>query len=360
MPMRWLRRALPAAVLAPLLAACSLDGAQSTFSPAGEIARDQMDLFMWTYWLSWPVMIGVFGALIYVLFRYRRRRDDEMPVQSHGNPALEVILTIIPVIIVIAVAIPTVRSIFRTQTYVEPTEEDVFVHVTGYQWWWKFDYPQYGITTANELHVPAGKRLVLQLNSADVVHAFWVPRLGGKVDLIPNQDNQLWLRADEPGIYPGQCAELCLGAHAYMRMKVIVTEEDEFEEWVASFQEPEVVTASADQQINQGRQLIASKGCIGCHSVDNYAEGLSVGQPIYPDLTNFGLRTSVGAAVLDATLENVAQWIADPQSVKPGNRMPTLWQEDDPNREQEATAIAAYLLSLGAENDAQQASAGGN
>ncbi len=315
---------------------------------------------MWTYWLSWPVMIGVFGVLIYVLFRYRRRKDDEMPVQSHGNPALEVILTIIPVIIVIAVAIPTVRSIFRTQTFVEATDEDVVVHVTGYQWWWKFDYPQYGITTANELIMPVGKRLILQLNSADVVHAFWVPRLGGKVDLIPNQNNQLWLTADEPGVYPGQCAELCLGAHAYMRFNVIVTEDDEFDDWVASFQTPEVVTVSADQQINQGRMLLASKGCIGCHTVENYADGVSVGQPNYPDLTNFGLRTSVGAAVLPATLENVARWIADPQSVKPGNRMPTLWQADDPNREQEATAIAAYLLSLGADDSAQQASVGGN
>ena len=360
MPMRWLRRALPAAVLAPLLAACSFDGAQSTFRPAGEIARDQMDLFMWTWYLSWPVMIGVFGALIYVLIRYRRRKDDEMPVQSHGNPALEVILTIIPVIIIIAVAIPTVRSIFRTQTFVEATAEDVVVHVTGYQWWWKFEYPQYGITTANELIMPEGKRLILQLNSADVVHAFWVPRLGGKVDLIPNQDNQLWLTADEPGVYPGQCAELCLGAHAYMRFKVIVKEDAEFEEWVQTFQAPEVVAVSGDQQINRGRMLLASKGCIGCHAVDNYAEGLSVGQPAFPDLTNFGLRTSVGAAVLDATLENVAQWIADPQSVKPGNRMPTLWQEDDPNRMEEATAIAAYLLSLGADDSVQQASAGGN
>ena len=361
MPMRWLRRALPAAVLAPLLAACSFDGAQSTFRPAGEIARDQMDLFMWTYWLSWPVMIGVFGVLIYVLFRYRRRKGDAMPVQSHGNPALEVILTIIPVIIIIAVAIPTVRSIFRTQTFVEATDEDVVVHVTGYQWWWKFDYPQYGITTANELIMPVGKRLILQLNSADVVHAFWVPRLGGKVDLIPNQNNQLWLTADEPGVYPGQCAELCLGAHAYMRFKVIVTEDDEFDDWVESFQAPEVVAISSDQQINQGRMLLASKGCIGCHSVDNYAEGLSVGQPNYPDLTNFGLRESVGANVLPATLENVAAWIADPQAVKPGNYMPTLWRADDPNREQEATAIAAYLLSLGADGGAvAQASAGGN
>ncbi len=360
MPMRWLRRALPAAVLAPLLAACSFDGPQSIMQPAGEIAREQLGLFMWTYILSWPVMIGVFGVLFYVLFRYRRRKNDAMPVQSHGKPALEVILTIIPVIIIIAVAVPTVRSIFRTQTYVEPTADDVVVNVTGYQWWWKFEYPQYGITTANELIMPANKRLILNVNSADVVHAFWVPRLGGKIDLIPNQNNQLWLTAEEPGVYPGQCAELCLGAHAYMRFRVIAKDQADFDAWVQAFQQPEVVAVSSDQQINQGRMLLANKGCIGCHTVDNYAEGLNVGQPGYPNLTNFGMRTTVGAAVLDATLENVAAWIADPQSVKPGNRMPTLWTADDPNREAEATAIAAYLLSLGNSGSSQQASAGGN
>lgn len=360
MPMRWFRRALPAAVLAPLLAACSFEGAQSTFHPAGEIAREQIGLFMWTYWLSWPVMIGVFGAIIYVLIRYRRRHEDEMPTQSHGHPSVEVILTIIPVLIIIAVAIPTVRSVFRTQSHVEATDEDVIIHVTGYQWWWKFEYPQYGITTANEMHIPADKRVVLQLNSADVLHAFWAPRLAGKVDLIPNQNNQLWFTVDEPGVYPGQCAELCLGAHAYMRFRVVATEPDDFEAWVASFQQPQVVATSSDAQIAQGRQLLASKGCIGCHAVENYAEGLSVGQPGFPDLTNFGQRLTVGAGVLDATLENVTKWIADPQSVKPGNRMPTLWQADDPNRDQEATAIAAYLLSLGADHGSLQASAGGN
>lgn len=360
MPIRWLWRALPAAILALLLAGCSYEGAQSTLQPAGEIARDQYNLFMWTYQLSWIVMIGVFGALIYVLVRYRRRSDSEMPEQSHGNPAVEVVLTIIPVLILIAVAVPTVRSIFRTQTHVTPTDDDLIVNVVGYQWWWKFEYPQYGFTTANELHMPAGKRVVLTLNSADVVHAFWAPRLAGKVDLIPNQDNQLWFTADEPGVYPGQCAELCLGAHAYMRFNVIVDEDDEFEAWVASFQEPEVAANPSDRQLMQGRTLLASKGCLACHTVDNYQEGLSVGQPGYPNLTNFGLRTSVGAAVLDATLENVAQWIKDPQVVKPGNRMPTLWSEDDPNRDEEAEAIAAYLLSLGGVEANQQATAGGN
>src|SRR5690606_16746459 len=122
----------------------------------------------------------------------------------------------------------------------------------------------------------------------------------------------------------------------------------EFEAWVASFQAPTIQTVSSDPLVTQGRQLMATKGCIGCHTVDNYAEGVNVGQPGFPNLTNFGLRNSVGAGMLDATLDNVAAWVADPQAIKPGNRMPTLWTEDDPNRDAEARAIAAYLLSLGA------------
>src|SRR5690606_1968422 len=192
---------------------------------------------------------------------YRNRRgDDSIPEQTHGNVLLEVVWTTIPVIIVILIAVPTVRTIFRTQSFVESGEGDVAVNVTGYQWWWKFEYPEYGITTANELHIPQGRRVILKLNSADVVHAFWVPRIAGKVDLIPNQDNQLWFVSDETGIFPAQCAELCLGAHAYMRFNVVVSEDAEFEEWVESFQQPEVMAVSSDALISQGRQLMASKG----------------------------------------------------------------------------------------------------
>lgn len=349
MPIRWMWRALPVAVIALLLSGCSLDGPQSTFSPAGPVAEEQLGLFMWTWYLSIPVMVLVGGVLVYVIVRYRRRRnDDTIPGQTHGNVLLEIAWTTIPVIIVILVAVPTVRSIFRLQSFVEPGDSDVVVNVVGHQWWWAFEYPQHGFTTANEMHVPVGAKIILNLDSADVLHAFWAPRLGGKVDLIPNQANQLWLQADEEGIFYGQCAELCLGAHAYMRFRIIVESQEQYEDWVATYQEPAVQMVSSDPLVSQGRQLVATKGCIGCHTIDNYAEGVSVGQSNFPDLTNFGQRTSVGAGVLDATIENVTAWIADPQSIKPGNYMPTLWTENDPNRDAEAHAIAAYLLSLGA------------
>lgn len=369
---RWLRRLSPMAGVILLLAGCAFDGPRSTLQPAGEVARIQLDLLVYTTWLSVGVVVLVVGALVYALIRYRSRPSDKgLPTQFHGSVTVEAIWTFIPVVIVIIIAIPTVRAIFETEAHVEPADGDVVVNVTGYQWWWKFEYPDYGITTANELHFPVGSRLVLNLDSADVLHSFWAPRLGGKRDLIPNQDNQLWLKADEPGIYPGHCAELCLGPHAYMRFRVIATTPDEFDQWVASFQAlqaPEMLDAAAEPArvelfvqeqadpalISQGSQLFVTKGCVGCHTV----AGNIGGNPAYPDLTNFGLRTTVGAAVLENNMDNLTQWITDPQSVKPGNYMPNQWADDDPNREEEGRAIAAYLLSLGGVAEAGGETAG--
>lgn len=356
MPKRWIRRAsLPALVLAPLLAGCRVDTLQSTMDPAGPIAQIQDDLFRWSMLLTIIVLTGTFGALLYVIIKFRQRSaKDALPVQSHGRAAVELVLTIMPIIIVILVAVPSVRATFDTQRRAEIGPSDVVVDVTGYQWWWRFEYPEYGFTTANELHVPVGKRVVLNLDSADVLHAFWVPRLAGKVDLIPNQKNELWFSADEVGEYHGQCAELCLGAHAYMRFRVIVDTQEDFDAWVAKFTtdlEPQV--ASSDPQVEQGRQLFATKGCTTCHVMDNYRAGYETGDPDFPNLTNYGLRTSIASGLLPNTPENVAAWLKDPQKIKPANRMPTLWEADDPNRDTETAAIAAYLDSLGKTDDTQ-------
>ncbi|MEX2534294.1 MAG: cytochrome c oxidase subunit II [Trueperaceae bacterium] len=364
---RWFHRVAPLLGLALVLAGCVTDGPRSMLHPAGEVAQQQLDIFMWTFWLSIVVLVLVIGVLIFAIFRFRRQYTgdkDAIPNQTHGSVPLEITWTIIPVIIVILVAVPTVRAIFATEVRVTPEEGDVIVDATGYQWWWRFEYPEHGIVTANELHMPVGSRLIVDLDSADVLHSFWVPKLAGKRDMIPNQDNQLWLSADEPGIYYGHCAELCLGAHAYMRFRLVVQEQEDYDAWVASFQQagqadasPPLTQVQDSQLIQQGRALYAQKGCIGCHTNDNYALGL--GSPDFPSLTNFGMRNTVGAGVLDNTHENLTTWIRDPQSVKPGNYMPTLWQADDPDALEEAGAIAAYLLSLGTEGQQTQANARG-
>jgi cytochrome c oxidase subunit 2 len=359
------RRVAPLVGLAIVLGGCVTDGPRSMLHPVGEIAQKQLDLFMWTFWLSIGVLVLVIGVLTFAVFRFRGKPmgdKDAIPNQVHGSVPLEITWTIIPVIIVILVAVPTVRAIFETEVRVTPQEDDLVVNVTGFQWWWRFEYPEQGFVTANELHVPVGTRLILDLDSADVLHSFWVPKLAGKRDLIPNQDNQLWFTADEPGVYWGHCAELCLGAHAYMRFRVIVDEQEDFDAWVAAFQNPQgqastpLQNVQDSQLVNDGRALFAQKGCIGCHTIEGYA-AYNIGSPNYPNLTNFGMRTSIAAAVLENTPENLARWIRSPQSVKPGNYMPTLWQADDPNAEEESRAIAAYLLSLGAEGQQPQAQA---
>lgn len=370
----WRRRCslLGLALLAALLSGCDLVQRQSIFDPLGPIAQQQMSLFFWTLWLSLIVILGVGGVLFYAIIRFRRRPgDDSIPPQTHGNAVVEIGLILIATIIVVLVAIPTMRVNFAIGVRPELTEDDIHVKVTGYQWWWKFEYPDLGIVTANELYIPRGRRIVLDLRSGDVLHGFWVPRLAGKMDLIPNQDNRMWLITDDNtplGEYFGQCTQLCLGAHAYMRFRVYVVEEDEFDAWVDSFQRIEPLRSSTeagasaqlvqsdDPLVQQGAQLFRNKGCAACHAV----KGQFGGAPDKPNLTNFGLRNWIAAGVLENTPENLARWLRDPQDVKPTNYMPTLWAEDDPNREAEIQAIVAYLHSLGRDPNAPQAELGGN
>ncbi len=381
--------------LAALLAGCAVDPEsvfdtrQSALNPAGEVAREQFALFSLTLWWGLGVLLVVLAAIVYSVWTFRRRPDsDGVPDQIEGALWLEFTWTLLPAVILVIIGIPTVRLIFNTERYVEATGADLRVNVTGHQWWWEFEYPDLGIVTANELHIPVGRRVILELDSADVLHSFWVPRLGGKRDLIPNQDNQLWLEADEPGLYYGHCAELCLVAHAYMRFRVVAESEEAFAGWVAAFDReddlqlalqtvpepdaPETVRGAvptagyvvdpaltpvtavnpvADptlglnldpQIVEAGKVLFKTKGCAGCHAIRGYAQG-----QIGPDLTNFGLRTSVAAGVLENTPENLAAWLRNPEAIKPGNYMPILWTADDPEADEEIAALVAYLESLG-------------
>ena len=245
-----------------LLAGCEFAGPQSALDPAGPVAQAQKDIFVWTLWLSFPVMLGVGGVLVYSLLRFRAKDAADanaIPSQTHGNTRLEIGMTIVATVIVVLVAVPTVRTIFATEQRVDVTAlepGDVLVRATGYQWWFKFEYPELGITTANELIIPAGRRVVVELDSADVLHSFWVPNLAGKRDMIPNNRNQVWFVADEPGTYYGQCAELCLGAHAYMRFRVIAEDDAGFDAWVDAFQ----TAARADRAGRPARPARSAAG----------------------------------------------------------------------------------------------------
>jgi cytochrome c oxidase subunit II len=348
-----------AAQLTPNAFGLEVDAGQSALEPVTPVAKQQIWLMQYSLWMSVIVCAAVGIVLFLIIMRFRKRAgDDTIPEQSHGNAALELGLVLIAVALTVIVAIPAMRIHFATGTRVEPTDQDLVVNVTGYQWWWKFEYPQYGITTANELHVPKDRRIIVNLKSADVLHSFWMPKLVGKMDLIPNQDNSFWFTTEgaPARVYRGQCAELCLGAHAYMRFRVIVDEQANFDAWVADFQAAEQVDAStglalqpqlvqADPDLELGKALFKTKGCAACHAIGGYA----VGQTDKPNLTNYGLRTSIAASVLDMSEDNLTRWIAYPDDVKPGNYMPNLWTEGSEAIETEPRLIAKYLMSLGRE-----------
>jgi cytochrome c oxidase subunit 2 len=235
---RWSLRALVAAPA--FLVACTEKYPRSTLAPASEFARMIDNLFDTILWAGLVVFVLVEALLVYAVLRYRMRSANEKrPEAVHGHTRLEIAWTMVPALVLIVIAVPTVRTIFVTQD-TDPIPGALKVRVVGHQWWWEFDYPDLGFVTANELHVPVGKTVEFQLQSADVIHSFWVPRLGGKRDVIPPHTNRLWFTAEEPGTHPGQCAEFCGAAHALMGFRVIAEEPEDFEAWVANQRRPAV------------------------------------------------------------------------------------------------------------------------
>jgi cytochrome c oxidase subunit II len=329
-----LKRALwlPAAALTGLLlAGCT--GPQTTIAPESEFANDIQFLLKLTFWAAVGVFVIVEAVLVWVLIRYRRRRGDPaMPPQIHGNTPVEIIWTIIPAFLLAIVAAFTTPIIFSTEA--APPKNALQVRVIGHQWWWEFQYPTLGVTTANEVHMPVNQTVTFDLESADVMHSFWLPRLGGKRDVIPNHVNNLWWTPDEIGTTPGQCAQFCGTSHANMRMLAVVQSAADFNSWVAAQKAPPAEPsggAAAD-----GKALFARSACIGCHTI----EGVSKGD-VGPNLTHVGSRSIIASGILENTPENMARWIKDPPAEKPGSLMPNLHLSDS-----DVNALVAYLESL--------------
>lgn len=328
----------------------------STLQPAGPVAEMQSNVFWLVFWIGVGIFTTVIGLLFYVIVRYRSRPGDEkrIPKQTEGSVALEIAWTIVPVILVIIIAVPTVQGIFALSKPPEDAET-LSVTVIGHQWWWEFQYPEYGIVTANELHIPVGKVIDVTLISNDVIHSFWVPNLAGKMDVnpyrpdpLPNSVNKMWFQADKPGIYFGQCAEFCGLNHALMRFRVVAHEPEDFEAWLegrealatAAYQPmtaEEEEYAGHAELVNQGRQLF-SRYCLGCHSIDG--AGFPFGGTLGPNLTQIGSRLTIAAGILDNTPENLAAWLRNPEAIKPGTLMSTLRLSDD-----EVEALVAFLHS---------------
>lgn len=229
---RLLAAALPA-LLAVVFTACSASYPNSIFTSHTEFNRDIGHLFDILIWLGTIVFIFVEGLLLYTIWRYRRRGDNDRPEHVHGNTTLEILWTAIPALILAFIAVPTVRTIFKTQA--KATADALQVEVIGHQWWWEFKYPQYNVTTANELYLPVGRKVNFTLKSNDVLHSFWIPQLGGKRDLITNHLNYLWFTPDSVGeqAWNGMCAEFCGASHANMRFKAFTVTQANFESWAA-------------------------------------------------------------------------------------------------------------------------------
>ncbi|MEO6053351.1 MAG: cytochrome c oxidase subunit II [Chthoniobacterales bacterium] len=285
------------------------------------------------------IFLIVSGILVYTIIKFRIRPDDNgrEPPQVYGGTQIELAWTVLPILITLVLIAVTARTIGDIQNAKMP-ETAVKVRIVGHQWWWEIHYPDMGVVTANELHVPVSTkdqrlRTQITLQSADVAHSFWVPQLAGKTDLIPNHDNHTWIEPFKPGIYLGNCAEYCGTQHAHMLLRVIVHTPEDFQKWVAAQKQ----TSVNDPLVAQGRNLFYSLACISCHTVDGTIAKGGFG----PDLTHLMSRQTIGAGVAPMTKENLHSWIQNPQVLKPGCLMPDMKLLDA-----QVDQVTAYLMTL--------------
>jgi cytochrome c oxidase subunit II len=320
-----------------LLSGCS--GWQSALDVHGQSAISLKQLILLIVAACSLVWALVMIVLIFALWR-RRERD---PLPFRPDPARERRMTIWVASAVAASVLIiggfTLASFITTRALNVAAHDDLVVKIRGLQWWWDVEYlgaaPHQRFQVANEIHIPVGRSVRFQLEGVDVIHSFWVPSLAGKQDLIPGRPNELSIRAERPGVYRGQCAEFCGMQHAHMAFFVIADEPSVFEDWL-SVQRASALPSS-DSEVLAGQQVFLSKACAACHTI----RGTSASGTTGPDLTHVGGRRYIAAGLLETTRGSLAAWIADPQTLKPGNNMPMV-----PLNPEELRSVSAYLASL--------------
>ncbi|MEW6277943.1 MAG: cytochrome c oxidase subunit II, partial [Candidatus Eremiobacterota bacterium] len=324
-------RVLMLALAGLTLGACALDGPQSGVAPLGPVADRQYYTFLVSFYVSLLIFVCVGSLIVYSVLRFRHKgeidRNSPLPDQSHGSTRLEMALIAISIVLVLVIVVPSVQGMIYAGTLQNPEEDVLVINVTGYQWWWKFEYPKEGVVTANEVAIPVGKPIKFNLATNDVIHSFWVPRLAGKVDMMPNQKNWLWLQAVTPGEYYGQCVEFCGESHAFMRFRVRALESNQYQDWVTH--QKSDAKAPVDPLARRGKDLFKAKFCVGCHMI----RGDNPGGNVAPDLTHFGSRGTLAAGLMENNAENLARWLTDPGSIKPGNMMAAAFMHPDPRPE---------------------------
>jgi len=402
-----LRRLASYVVIAALIvavAACS--GSHSTLVPHSDFGREIDYLWDRLLLLGTIVFILTEAALLFIVFKYRHRENQGPPPQTHGNTKLEITWTLIPAVILVFIAVPTVRTIAKTQAAAAPGSLNI--EVTGHQWWWEFKYPEYGVTTANEIYIPVGRTVNFRLRSADVIHSFWVPQLGGKRDVVPNRTNYVWLTPDSAtasSVWNGFCVEYCGTSHTNMRFRVFTVTPQEFDSWVAGQRMPARFGAVGPAQPAPGGPIpppLETAGVTAANAtfasesgsvpvgyifprerIPDYAvpkapvprgleftPGLTgnahrgrqvftssacigchtiAGNPaamgvIGPKLTHFGSRSTLGAGIYPNTAAYLALWIKNARAMKPGSLMPTLGLDEyDPTLKARVTAATGGL-----------------
>jgi cytochrome c oxidase subunit 2 len=338
-----------------LIADGRADQSLSIFDPASPPAQSIVNLSILVLAITGFIFLVVEGVFVYAIVRFRRPGTasgtegsdaDSEPPQVYGSKPIEIAWTAAPALIVFVLVLVTTRTLWEVKiTPPEPRPGDnaLFVTVVGRQWWWEYTYETYdgrplGFTTANELHVPAGegdlhRPVYLTLKSADVAHSFWVPRLAGKMDVIPGKTNSLWFQTKRPDVYLGQCAEFCGTQHANMLLRVVAEPVADFDRWLGDQARPPADEPAA----REGRTAFLAQSCVNCHRI----RGTSAAGVYAPDLTHLMSRQTLAAGMIPNTPENLRHWVADPQSVKPGCLMPAFGLSPA-----DVDRITAYLLTL--------------
>lgn len=336
----------------------AMSGPQSIMDVNGPVAMEQKTVFWFTVGVSLFLLVTVGSVFLYAIFRFRAKpgQDFHVPEQTHGSAKVEIALIVVSCLLLLVIAIPNAKALFYVSEVPADRKKDAIkVEAIGHQWWWEFKYTDLGITTANELHIPVGVPIDVQVKAVDVIHAFWVPRLAGKIDATPGQINTMWLQADEPGRYNGHCTEYCGDSHANMRFFVFADKKEDFETWVNHTKADGVKPSTVEEINGQG---VFMRGCNSCHTVGGTAASGLVG----PNLTHFGSRTSFGAGIYQMEPADekdqakvkesqehynalLSKWIRYPKEMKPGNKM-NLDQVNMVVSDKEVKDLIAYLNSL--------------
>jgi cytochrome c oxidase subunit 2 len=309
------------------------------FAPVSTPAQSIFELSRLVLMVTGAIFVVVCALLAYAVVKFRKRRasDGREPAQVYGSTQVELAWTVIPILIILVLFLAAARVIGSIQNAARPSNA-IEVTVIGHQFWWEYRYPSLKVVTANELHIPVSDPAhptptFLTLLSADTDHSFWVPRLAGKTDLIPNHPNRMWMDPHEAGLFLGQCAQYCGTQHAKMLLRVYVDSREDFDRWIQEQGRPARVSDAA----SEGRKIFEQTACVNCHTVAGTAANGRFG----PDLTHLMSRDTIASGAAPNTPENLRRWIQDPSVIKPGSKMPAMGLNDP-----DLDAVTLYLETL--------------